>query len=378
MESKKSVYLSLGSNIGNRYRYIQQALWKIHCQVGKIVQISAVYESKAWGFDGNLFLNCCARLNTSLNPNELLNQLLEIESQLGRFRKNEKGYLNRTIDLDILFYEDKIISTTSLKLPHPKLEQRKFVLLPLHEIAPKKKHPISKKTTTELLENCTDTAPLNLYHKELKNPSIKDFSKFNYICIEGNIGVGKTTLATRIAEDYGGHSILEQPSKNPFLEKFYQNQSSYAFLTETSFLVNRHQQSADFIANSNLDKNFTVSDYHIYKSLIFAKITLQDNDFKLYKKLFEIIYKEIKKPDLYIFLQQSIEGLLANINKRGRNYEQNISASYLKEIQEGYLDFIRSQRLFPVLIIDLAGKDFIENPKSYHYIVNQILDYPNC
>jgi deoxyadenosine/deoxycytidine kinase len=195
---------------------------------------------------------------------------------------------------------------------------------------------------------------------------------FNYIAIEGNIGAGKTTLTNKLAEDFNAKTVLERFADNPFLPKFYQDQSRFAFPLEMSFLADRYQQISDDLAQFDLFKDFIVADYHIFKSLIFAKVTLAEDEFRLYRNLFDIIYKEMPKPDLYIYLYQSTEKLLENIKQRGRSYEQEIPAEYLIKINSGYLDYIKSQRDLNILIIDVTDRDFLQNQEDYIYILEEI------
>ena len=139
-----------------------------------------------------------------------------------------------------------------------------------------------------------------------------------------------------------------------------------------SFLADRYQQLSDDLAQFDLFKDFIVADYHIFKSLIFAKITLQEDEYRLYRNLFDIIYKEMPKPDLYVYLYQNTKRLLQNIKKRGRTYEQNIEASYLEKINNGYLEYIKSQTDLNVLIIDVSDRDFVKKHEDYIFILNEI------
>ena len=164
--------------------------------------------------------------------------------------------------------------------------------------------------------------------------------KYNYIAIEGNIGAGKTSLATRISEQFNAKLILEQFADNPFLPKFYKNPEHYAFPLELSFLASRYHQLKDELSKQDLFKSFTISDYFINKTLIFAKKTLQPDEFALFTKLFYIINTTLPKPDLLVYLYLNIDNLKKNIINRGRAYEQDIEKEYLVKIQEGYLDFI--------------------------------------
>ncbi len=368
------VYISLGSNLGNRKAYLQQAIEGIAMRVGNIIDVAPIYETPSWGFAGEAFLNTCLVCRTFLSPEEVLAQLLLIEQSLGRERlQNTKGYQSRTIDLDILFYDDLIINTERLTVPHPLLHHRKFVLKPLDKLNNQKVHPLLKKTVSELLRTTNDTSPVQRLSDQLTFPAQKSpFFHYKYIAIEGNIGSGKTTLATKIAEDFNAKLILEQFSENPFLPKFYENPKQYGFTLEMSFLTERYQQMREQLAQMDLFKEFVVSDYDIFKSLIFSKITLTNDEFVLYRKLFYILYNQIIKPDLYVFLYQNTERLIENIKKRGRAYEQNISPDYLKRIHYGYLDFIQKNTAIHSLIIDVTDLDFVKHYNDYNLIIEKI------
>jgi deoxyadenosine/deoxycytidine kinase len=209
---------------------------------------------------------------------------------------------------------------------------------------------------------------------KLKRP-VSLVEKFNYIAIEGNIGSGKTSLAKRIGDDFNAKLVLERFADNPFLPKFYADQERYAFPLEMSFLADRYQQLSDDLAQYDLFKNFIVSDYFIFKSLIFAQITLPNEEFNLYRKMFDVMYREIAKPDIYVFLYQNTDRLLDNIRKRGREYEQNIQPDYLEKIHQGYLSFIKSKEELNPLIIDISEMDFVNRETDYRKILKQILDF---
>jgi 2-amino-4-hydroxy-6-hydroxymethyldihydropteridine diphosphokinase len=373
MSNLRKVYISLGSNKGDKFKNLQEAINAIHLKIGNIVIISKVYSSPAFGFQGDDFFNACLILQTSYKPQKLLKELLKIEKSLGRIRIKAKGYQDRIIDLDILFFEDEIVNTKTLHIPHPEMHKRKFVLQPLSDIAPNEIHPKSKKEVSVLLKKCKDKNVLEPINIWLKNPSkTYDFSKHNYIAIEGNIGAGKTSLATRISHDFNAKLILERFADNPFLPKFYEDAKRYAFTLEMSFLADRYQQISDDLSQLDLFKDFIVSDYDVFKSLIFSKVTLPEDEFKLYRKLFYLMYKDIAKPDLYIYLYQNTEQLQKNIKKRGRDYEQDIQDDYLNKINSGYLEFLKSQTDFNVKIIDISDKDFVENREDYLSILDEI------
>ncbi len=200
---------------------------------------------------------------------------------------------------------------------------------------------------------------------------------YNFIAIEGNIGAGKTTLATRISEEYNGKLILEQFEDNSFLPKFYEDPDKYAFPLEMSFLAARFQQLKDQLGTQDLFKSFTISDYFIVKSLIFARKTLGEDEYSLYTRFFNIIYQQLPKPDLYVYLYLETPKLQQNIKLRGRDYEQNIEDEYLDNIQQGYFDFIREQTDMRILVLDTNNLDFVHNQKDYDLLVDVInKEYP--
>jgi 2-amino-4-hydroxy-6-hydroxymethyldihydropteridine diphosphokinase len=373
MSQQHRIFLSLGSNLGNKSENLQHALEALYKRVGDVRSISSVYQTAAQGFDSYDFLNACVEMRTSLTPEKLLQNCLEIESDMGRKRTLEKGYEARIIDIDILLYDQFKIETASLEIPHPALHRRNFVLIPLSEIAADISHPVFQKRMVELLDNSHLSGGIIKTDINLVNPKNRfDFSKRNYLAIEGNIGSGKTTLATQIAEDFNAKLILERFADNPFLPKFYEKPTRYAFPLELSFLADRYQQFSDDVSQFDLFSDFLISDYDIYKSLIFSKITLAEDEFLLYKKFFEIIYKDAVKPDLYVFLYQNTSRLLDNIRKRGRSYEQRIEPDYLDKINAGYLEFIKTLPTEKTLLIDVSDMDFVENRSEYLSLLEKI------
>lgn len=373
MSNTNKVYIALGSNKGDRLKHLQDAVDLIFKQIGKVNIISKVYNTPALGFESDDFLNTCLLIETSLEAQDVLQQLLQIETQLGRLRTENSGYEARTIDLDVLFFNDEIIESKDLVVPHKELHKRKFVLQPLFDIASKYQHPVYQKSITELLQDCDDKSAIETINIWLKNP-IKQYklSGYNYIAIEGNIGAGKTSLSTQIAQDFNAKLILERFADNPFLPKFYEDAQRYAFTLEMSFLADRYQQISDDLSQLDLFKDFIVSDYDIYKSLIFSKITLPEDEFKLYRKLFYLMYKDIAKPELYVYLYQNTQRLQENIKKRGRDYEQNIDNDYLEKINAGYLEFLKNQTELNVKIIDISDKDFVSSREDYLWVLEQI------
>lgn len=372
MRAQHQVILSIGSNQGDRLEAIKHCIALLHQEIGTVIQVSRVYETAAWGFDSDAFYNCALVLHSHLSAQEVLLKALAIEQKLGRIRQNASGYQSRIIDIDLIAFDEEIIETETLTIPHPLMQDRKFVLLPFQDLEINWKHPILNKTISELVAISSDKGDC-VAVAYLVNPLEQiSFKKGFYIAFEGNIGAGKTTLATKISEDFNTKTLFERFAENSFLEKFYKDQERYAFPLELSFLVDRYQQLSDNLASYNLQKDSLVADYHVFKSLIFAKVTLEEEEYQLYKNLFEIIYKEIPKPDLYVYLLQHPEQLLKNIQKRGRDYEQEISVEYLEKINTAYLDYLNSQTELNVLIIDVTNRDFVSNQSDYLFILDEI------
>lgn len=200
---------------------------------------------------------------------------------------------------------------------------------------------------------------------------------YNYIVIEGNIGAGKTSLATRMSDELNASLILEQFEENSFLPKFYEDPSRYAFPLELSFLADRYQQLKKHFTKPDLFTDFSIADYFIFKSLIFASKNLESLEYGLYAKLFNIVSSVVPKPDLIVYLYLSLDNLKKNIRKRGRAYEQNIQFDYLEKIQTGYINFLRQQSDLRVLLIDTNDLDFVKRESDYFWIKNTIMkEYP--
>lgn len=370
--SQHQVIVSLGSNQGNRFETIQACIDLIHSEVATVVKVSKIYETPAWGFESEPFYNAAILIHTTKSAQKILNQVLRVEKKLGRIRTKDSGYQARIIDVDIIAFDEEIISTENLQVPHPLMQNRKFVLQPMMDLGLNWEHPILKKSVSQLLLQTEDISEIKAVHTIISPIEKLQLQQFNYIAIEGNIGAGKTTLSSKIAQDCNAKLVLERFADNPFLPKFYKDQSRYAFPLEMSFLADRYQQLSDDLAQFDLFKDFVVADYHIFKSLIFAKVTLQEDEYRLYKTMFDIIHKEMPKPDLYVYLYQNTERLLENIKKRGRSYEQEIPADYLEKINQGYLDYIKTQTDLNVLIIDVSDLDFVKKQEDYVFLLNEI------
>lgn len=202
--------------------------------------------------------------------------------------------------------------------------------------------------------------------------------RYNYVVIEGNIGAGKTTLASRIADEFNGQLVLEHFADNPFLPKFYNDPDKYSFPLELSFLASRYKQIKEELVAQDLFKAFTIADYYFMKSLVFASSTLTGDEFNLYRQIFYIIYGSLPKPDIYVYLHLNTDRLIKNIERRGRNYEKKITKEYLQKIQDSYFLFFKQNPENRYLIIDINNADFVASDNHYRKLVETIfnVDYP--
>lgn len=191
---------------------------------------------------------------------------------------------------------------------------------------------------------------------------------YNYICIEGNIGAGKTSFCKKIGEEYNCELILEQFADNPFLPYFYSEPERYAFTVELFFMTERYKQLQLSFQAQNIFSDFTISDYAFIKNLLFARQNLNENEYKMFSKMFNVLLQGFPQPELMVYFHRSVNYLLQSIEKRGREYEVNIKGNYLQKIQNSYFEYFRNILSFPVLIIDLNDLDFVNNQKHYEAI----------
>ncbi|HEU0111405.1 MAG TPA: deoxynucleoside kinase [Flavisolibacter sp.] len=200
--------------------------------------------------------------------------------------------------------------------------------------------------------------------------------KYTFITIEGNIGAGKTTLAHLLAKQFNARLVLEQFADNPFLPKFYENPQQFAFPLELFFMAERFKQLKELIQQKDLFQNLTISDYLFTKCLLFAKINLSEDEFRLYQRLFDIMYQQLVQPELLIYLHAPVNKLQQNIKKRNRPYEQRIPDDYLFSIQETYTHYIKQHNL-KTIYVDASNADFLGNEKHLQVIMAALeKDYP--
>ncbi len=194
---------------------------------------------------------------------------------------------------------------------------------------------------------------------------------YHFITIEGNIGAGKTTLAHLLSKHYNARLILEEFADNPFLAKFYENQAQYAFPVELFFMAERYKQLKDLLQQKDLFNSLSISDYLFNKCLLFAKVTLPDDEFRLYQRLFDIIHQQLIQPDIVVYLHAPVSKLQENIKKRNRTYEQAIPDEYLFNLQETYTHYIKQHNI-KTLFVDASNADFLHNEKQLQAVIDAL------
>jgi 2-amino-4-hydroxy-6-hydroxymethyldihydropteridine diphosphokinase len=316
--------------------------------------VSSLYESPSEGAEGPPYLNAVATVETGLTPEALLEALLTIETAHGRERSTPNA--PRTLDLDLLLHADAVVATKRLVLPHPRLHERAFVLEPLAEIAPGLVVP--GRGPVEALRLAARSQPIRRVGPapEIARASAPDtrLARFRHIAIEGPIGAGKTTLARRLAARLDADLVLEQPAENPFLERFYADMPGYAMQAQMAFLFQRQKQLAPWAQTSVFaaQGRSVVSDWMLAKDPIFARLTLSDDEHRLYAQLYAPIAATLPTPDLVVWLRASPETLLARVRRRGVAMERTIDRGYLERLSDAYADHFESSDAQPVLAVE--------------------------
>jgi len=195
--------------------------------------------------------------------------------------------------------------------------------------------------------------------------------KHHFITVEGNIGAGKTTLSQLLAKHYNARLVLEEFADDPFLAKFYEQPQQYAFPVELFFMAERYKQLKDMVHSKDLFQSITVSDYLFTKCLLFAKVNLPEEEFRLYQKLFDIIHQQLVFPDIIIYLHAPVQKLQQNIRKRNRSYELNIPDEYLFSLQETYTSYIKQHNI-TTIFIDASNADFLGDPRHFQVVIDAL------
>jgi deoxyguanosine kinase len=329
-------YIGLGSNVGDRQDNCNKALSALEAYPSTLsVQASSFYETTPLGpIDQSAFLNAAIEIRTSFSCRQLFEQLRQIEQDLGRQRNEQWG--PRTIDLDLLLYDDAVIHETDLTVPHPQMHLRSFVLKGLCELAPDCVHPVLGRTMVELSGRLNG----NDYWLDVNRPQL--------VSIAGNIGVGKTTLATGLAERLGAKLISEKYDDNPYLADVYAGKTELALDSELFFL----SSSASQLRKDRMTADCCyVNDYVFEKARIYASDWLEPGDLATYQKHFDSICQGVTAPVLVIYMQDTLEYCMERIHQRNRPYEQQIKMPFLEHLACGYDTLYTGYTVCPVIRI---------------------------
>jgi 2-amino-4-hydroxy-6-hydroxymethyldihydropteridine diphosphokinase len=335
--TEQIAYIGLGSNLPDCRDNFNKALDLLgqHADVS-VVRISSFYETEPLGpVNQPDFLNGTAEVKTSLGARELFKHLQTVEQQMGRQRHQPWG--PRIIDLDLLLFGNQPINQPDLKVPHPQMHLRSFVLRGLCEIAPILEHPVLKRSMTELADR--------LNGRDFQfNPA-----KPQLVSIAGIIGVGKTTLAAGLAQRLEAEFIPERYDDNPYLADVYAGHQELALDSELFFLSSSASQlQKGALAAGSL----YISDYVFEKAMIYASGWLKAADLSVYKKHYHAVSGGIASPVLVIILQDSVQNCLDRIHRRNRPYEQRIKPSFLEHLARGFTRFYNNYLGCPVMRID--------------------------
>lgn len=359
-------YLSIGSNLDNRYALIQKAVFSLDAISTANVTCSSLYSNGAQGFEGPDFLNAVVRVETAMDLTEFWEGLRSVERSLGKQKRMGSGYASRPIDIDIVYFGEEIISDGSLSIPHPRYTERRFVLAPLFEIDPLLTDPQTGKTVEELLKKTPDRSIIKRVSRPLYASPAELLRSLNGICIEGNIGVGKTTLAEKLSEILGVPLILERFGKNPFLPSYYQDPERFAFPVEMFFLYDRVQHWKEIGREVG---PVYVSDYHPQKSQVFARNSLAENEFRLFEEYFRLIAETFTPPELLVFLEAPEELLLEQIDRRGRPFEKAIEREYLERLRYTYQQYLPRMEAKHILTWNRDSGDFLTDSHHLHTLI---------
>jgi len=354
------IYLSIGSNLGDRLKFLQLAIGLISYRISKITNVSRIYETPAIGFKGNPFYNICVKMNTDLQPKSLLEKLLDIEKYLGRVRSSDSKPKSRKVDIDIVYFKKLIIKDKELFIPHKNMHERNFVLYPLVDICSDFKDPRNGKSIQTLLNNSKDSFIPKKVEEKIYIPKIK-----KVIAVEGLIGIGKTEFSRKLSDALFGELILEEFDEL-LLEKFYTNPTERAFETEKSFLELRLNQHKEYKTRKRYPQIF---DYLAHKSIIFARKTMTKLEFNKFERDFNHCSDFFIKPEVVIILNQEINFILDKIKRRGRKFEKQIDMKYLNLIQSEYNDW-KTKTKFMIYNLDLYDSDFKNDHSVFLNILN--------
>ena len=359
MSKTITAYIALGSNLGNRAEYINKALAALaESGAVKLARTSRLIETSPLGRKTQPdYLNATAQIKTSLDAGELFQRLLDIEASLGRARTEK--WAPRTIDLDLLLFNDQIINTPMLTVPHPQMHLRSFVLAGLSELNSALVHPVIKQPVSELVSrlNGRDFV-LNTDAPQL-------------VCTAGVIGVGKTTLAKALAKALHCKLILEAYDTNPFMPAVYAGRKELALDSQLYFLTSRVDQLGTGVLAPG---RIAVTDYIFDKELIYVRRLLGLAQQSLYRRVTPPLAATVTQPVLAIYLQDCPENCLQRVHKRNRPYEQQIELNFLRDLGKDYDVLFADWKACPLLRISMSQFD-CTNENDVARLADEIRSY---
>jgi deoxyguanosine kinase len=345
MSKPVTAYIGLGSNLGDRKKYIDEAIKRLRkAEHVKLVKVSDIIETIALSSNEQpKFLNAVAEVETTLSATDLHKTLSDIENELGRSRRGH--WWPRTIDLDLLLFGEEIIESPDLTIPHPQMHLRSFVLNGLCQLNGQLLHPFMNVSFNEL------NARLNDCDFAL------DPEKPQLVSIAGVIGVGKTTLAEKLAKHFGCEVILEPYDKNPFLAEVYAGEKKLALDSELFFLTERAKQ---LHKNKLKSGNIYFSDYVFGKEMFYAKHLLDAQQLNLFNEVRPLLAGQVTAPVLVIYMRDPAQNCLDRIHNRNRPYEQEIELSFLQQLDSDYEQLFKNFKSCPFIRISTSQGTDVE------------------
>ena len=362
MAEQTTAYIGLGSNLGEREKSIRNAVKMLGDTEGiEVIRVSEIIETSPLGQANQpAYLNAVTEIETSLSAEDLYGNLADIETMLGREKKEK--WASRIIDLDLLLFGLEIISKPNLTVPHSQMHLRSFVLKGMCELNPELVHPVINESMNEL------AARLNGADYVL-NSGIPQV-----VSVGGIIGVGKTTSAENLAKLLGGKLLLEAYDTNPYMPEVYAGKKQYALDSQLYFLTTRTEQLNPDVLTAG---QIAVSDYVFEKELIYARRLLDSRQLRLYERTYPPLAEQVIPPVLVIYLEDLAKNCLERIHKRNRPYEQKIELSFLESLDADYQKLFKDWKACPIIRKQVSKFDCTKDSDLQH-LANQVKYYIAC